>query len=71
MPHLHPPDHLIPHSHAVDTASAALIAASFAGWIPTAAAIVAVVWYTIQVLESKTAKMVFKWLASRREKPEV
>ena len=43
-------------------AGLATIIASFAGWIPVFAAGIALIWYVVQLFESKTYQ---KWLQSR------
>jgi hypothetical protein len=39
------------------------IAATFMGWVPGVAALVALIWYSIQIFESATVQ---RWLANRR-----
>lgn len=43
--------------------SAGAIISTFAGWTPSIAAIVALIWYLIQIYESATVQ---RWLANRR-----
>lgn len=39
------------------------IIGSFAGWAPAIAAVVALIWYLIQIFESKTVQ---RWMSERR-----
>lgn len=43
--------------------SGAAIVSTFIGWTPSIAAIVALVWYVIQIWESATVQ---RWIATRR-----
>lgn len=43
--------------------SAGAIIGTLAGWVPVIAALVALVWYVIQISESATVR---RWLAARR-----
>jgi hypothetical protein len=43
-------------------ASAGAILASFVGWIPAVAALIALTWYVIQIVESRTFQ---RWLRNR------
>ena len=45
--------------------SAGAIIGTFSGWLPGIAAVVALVWYVIQIYESKTAQHYFR---TRRER---
>jgi hypothetical protein len=47
--------HLRILSHAADTVSAFAIVGTIAGYLPPLAALVATVWYMVQIWESKTA----------------
>ena len=46
-------------------ASVSAIAFSIMGWLPPIAAVIAFIWYCIQIYESNTAQ---KWLSRRRAK---
>ena len=48
-----------------DTVSAAAIFGVFMGWLPDVAAVGAIIWYSLQIYESKTVQ---GWLAARRHK---
>lgn len=48
-----------------NTISGAAILATLAGWLPTVAAIVALIWYLIQIYESATVQ---RWLANRKHR---
>lgn len=43
--------------------SVGAIAGTMAGWLPAVSAIVALIWYMIQIYESKTVQ---EWIAARR-----
>ncbi len=45
---------------------AASIWATFLGWLPPIAAVIAVIWYSIQIYESKTAVRFRTWRKTRR-----
>jgi len=45
--------------------SGAAIVGTIAGWLPSIAAIVALVWYLIQIYESATVQ---RWMATRRHR---
>lgn len=45
--------------------SAGAIITSFMGWVPGIAAIVALVWYVIQISESQTVQ---RWFLARRQR---
>lgn len=46
-----------------NSASVAAILGTIFGWLPPLAAFIAIVWYAIQIYESKTCR---QWIASRR-----
>jgi hypothetical protein len=48
-----------------DTISAGAIVASFLGWLPPIAAIAAILWYVIQIYESRTFQ---KWVRLQRRR---
>lgn len=50
-------------SYTVDTVSALAIVGAFAGLLPPLAALGALIWYTIQIWESKTVQ---GWITKRR-----
>lgn len=52
-------------SWAGNVISAGAIITSFMGWVPGIAAIVALVWYLIQISESQTVQ---RWFAARRQR---
>lgn len=56
------PDHAVIAAHAI---SVAAILGTFAGWLPPLAALAAIIWYAINIYESKTVQA---WLAQRRGK---
>lgn len=45
--------------------SAGAIVGTLAGWVPVIAAVVALIWYLIQIFESATAR---RWLAARQRR---
>lgn len=51
--------------HFIDTLATATVIGSLANALPAMAALGAVIWYVIQILESKTVQA---WLARRRER---
>lgn len=51
------------HTVAGNTLSVGAIVGAIVGWLPPAAALIAIVWYLIQIKESKTYQ---DWKASRR-----
>lgn len=53
-----------PAVHAIDAGAAGLIMGTFVGWLPGIAAFLAVVWYLIQIWESRTFT---NWRLRRRE----
>lgn len=54
-------------SHGVDALSASAIVASFAGLLPPLAGLAGLIWYAIQIWESKTVqKHVRLWRAKAR-----
>lgn len=48
-----------------NSASVGLIVSSIIGWLPATAATIAVIWYMIQIYESKTVQ---RWLSGRLQK---
>lgn len=50
----------------VDVASAATVVSALAGWLPTGAALLGIIWYAIQIWESKTVQ---DFIARHRRKP--
>ncbi len=50
----------------INLALAASIWATFLGWLPPIAALIAVIWYSIQIYESKTAARFRAWWKARR-----
>lgn len=58
---------VIPGAMAMGDASAVMvIAASFVGWLPPFAGALAIVWYTIQILESHTVQNLMRTRRLRR-----
>lgn len=53
--------------HLVDSVSAAAILGTLAGWLPPLAALAAIVWYAVQIWESKTVQA---WV-HRKDPPSV
>lgn len=49
---------------AVDLAAIGLTSATIVGWIPAAAAFASLIWFTIQIWESRTIQ---HWINNRRE----
>ncbi len=56
-----PSDHIL--SWFGNGASGVAIVSTMFGWLPPAAALIAIVWYLIQIYESVTVQ---KWLAGKR-----
>ncbi len=54
-------DHIL--SWVGNGASGVAIVSTLAGWLPPAAALIALVWYVIQIYESDTIQ---KWIRGRR-----
>ena len=52
-------------THAVDTGAAVSIFAVLAGWLPGMVALLAAIWYCLQIWESQTVK---GWRDRRRSK---
>lgn len=52
-------------SHAVDTGAAVSIFAVLAGWLPGIVAVLAMLWYILQIWESQTVR---DWRAKWRSK---
>lgn len=44
----------------LDVASAGTIVASIVGWLPAVAAVMGILWYGIQIWESKTIQSIFR-----------
>lgn len=56
-------DHARLLTHAADTISAAAIVGAFFGWLPPLAALMASLWYLLQIYESDTVQT---WLYKRK-----
>lgn len=52
-------------NHSVDGLSAAAIVGAFMGYLPALAGLAGLIWYAIQIWESKTVQ---KWVRVRRSK---
>lgn len=62
MNHLDSPEKL-----AIDTASVGVILASIAGWLPTIASLLSIIWVLIRIYETETVR---EWTGrSQKEKP--
>lgn len=48
--------------HWIDGISASAILAAILGWLPAIAAVLAIIWYCIQIYESATGQRIFAWL---------
>lgn len=59
--------------HAIDGGAAAAVLSSLAGWLPPIAAALGIIWYCVQIAESKTGQRVIgrvrAWLRSIRSLP--
>lgn len=54
-----------------DVAAGATVVGSLMGFLPVAAAIVGIIWYTIQIWETKTVQaLVAKWRVSNDKDPD-
>lgn len=55
-----------PEKLAIDTASVGVILASIAGWLPTIAALLSIIWALIRIWETDTVR---EWTNRVKEKP--
>ncbi|MGD9878925.1 MAG: hypothetical protein AB7F22_07800 [Reyranella sp.] len=61
-------EHLNQVRAGIDAAAAAGIVAALVGWLPAIAAALGIVWYLIQIAESKTGRAAIQWVRSRISK---
>ena len=45
----------------VDVAAGAGVVATIMGWLPAIAAVLGIVWYLVQLFESKTGQRIIEW----------
>lgn len=51
-----------PVAKAIDAIAVGSIVGTIMGWLPTAATILSIIWFGIQIYESKTFKNLCRWL---------
>lgn len=56
---------LHPVKAAVDAGAAGAIVATLVGWLPAIAAALAIVWYLVQIAESKTGQRFIAWVMGK------
>jgi hypothetical protein len=55
-----PPSDVI--QHAVNTLATATILSTLVGWLPPIAALLGIIWFLIQIFESKTGQRFVRWI---------
>lgn len=55
-----------PQKVMIDVAAAGTVLGTLAGWLPVVAAALAIIWYIIRILETDTAKAIYKrWFGAK------
>ncbi len=50
------------HAYILDTTAAVTVLGTWMGYLPTLAALLAILWYLVQLLESQTVKKLWAWI---------